>query len=265
MKVDETLRARVLVTPDALAGLAGAAILAIRNPRGDEAATPRIPGAVDVDLPTELASLGGGARGSRPLPEIAPLQAHARRWGLRQGQSVVVYDHDRGLSAARGWWVLRWAGIADVRVLDGGYAAWTGPVSTSPPTQPPGDVVVRPGAMPVWDAADAAAAEGLVDARVPERYSGATEPVDAVAGHIPGARNVPVRSTVDVSGRLRPADELRELLAGARGAYCGSGVTAAQLVLAMHHAGLGDPALYVGSWSHWITDPGRPIAKGDQP
>ena len=196
---------------------------------------------------------------------------------MRQGHPVVAYDAGEGQAAARLWWTLRWAGHDQVSILDGGFAAWVAegrPVESGAVMPPPGDVEVRPGGMAVLDA-DAAAAvarEGtLLDARVPERYRGETEPVDAVAGHIPGAVNLPAARLVGPNGRLLPRDELRALFesvgvgSGPVGAYCGSGVTASQTVFALHHAGFAHAALYVGSWSDWITDPSRPIATGDEP
>jgi thiosulfate/3-mercaptopyruvate sulfurtransferase len=145
-------------------------------------------------------------------------------------------------------------------VLDGGYAAWVAsghPTTTATPTPPPGDLTVRPGGLPVLDAAGAAALAAdpsgvLLDVRAAERYRGEAEPIDPVAGHIPGAVNLPVAELPD------RASQLPERV----GAYCGSGVTAAQAVLALHLAGRRDAALYVGSWSEWITDPDRPVAKG---
>jgi thiosulfate/3-mercaptopyruvate sulfurtransferase len=186
----------------------------------------------------------------------------------------VVYDAGRPTptgAAARAWWTLRWAGIEDVRVLDGGYAAWVAagrPTVTERPDVEPGDVVVRPGAMPVWAPGDEPVL--LVDARVAPRYRGEVEPVDKLAGHVPGAVNQPATSTVDEDGRLLDPRRLRESFAAlgigpdtAVGAYCGSGITAAQTVLALNEAGY-SPALYVGSWSHWITDGTREIATGDR-
>jgi thiosulfate/3-mercaptopyruvate sulfurtransferase len=188
---------------------------------------------------------------------------------------VVVYDAAPTGAAARAWWVLRWAGIDSVRVLDGGLAAWTAeglPVESVDVRPPPGDVVVRPGRMPVLDAAAAqrlTSAGVLLDARVPERFRGELEPVDPVAGHIPGARNAPTANFLDEQGRLRPAEAIRERAGelGVRdgvpvGVYCGSGVTAALDLLALETAGI-PAALYVGSWSEWITDPARPVATGE--
>lgn len=238
-------------------------------------AAGHVPGAVPVDLDTDLAAPPGtGARGRHPLPDPAALQAALRRFGIRADSEVVAYDDADGSSAARAWWLLRWAGHAGVRVLDGGFAAWTGqglPVSTEVPDPAPGDIVVRPGGMPVLDAAGAAevAAGGiLLDARAAERYRGDAEPVDRVAGHIPGARSAPLGGNLGPDGRFRPPGELRDRFAalgvgpGTRvGAYCGSGVTAAQEVLALELAGI-RAALYAGSWSEWIAAGHRPVATG---
>ncbi|MFY1690931.1 sulfurtransferase [Plantactinospora sp. WMMB782] len=236
-----------------------------------------LPGAVFVDLDTELSGPPGEG-GRHPLPDPAALQRVLRAAGVRTGEPVVVYDGGDGMAAARAWWTLRWAGHAEVRVLDGGFPAWTAaglPVSTGPPSSRTGDLTVRPGGMPVLDAGSAAevAAGGvLVDVRAAARYRGETEPVDPVAGHIPGAVNVPATDYVGTDGRLPAAETLRARFAeagvrpGVRvGAYCGSGVTAAQAVLALHRAGCPGAALYVGSWSNWITDPDRPVALGADP
>lgn len=238
--------------------------------------TGHLPGAVFLDLDAVFAGAAGPG-GRHPLPEPGVLQAALRGAGVSAGRPVVVYDAGGTPptgAAARAWWILRWAGLDDVRVLDGGYAAWVAAghaVTADRPSPPPGDVSVRPGGAPLVDAAGAAglAAGGvLLDARVSPRFRGETEPVDPVAGHIPGAVNLPAAETVDAAGRLLPADELarRFASAGVRagrpvGAYCGSGVTAAQTVLALAAVGT-DAALYVGSWSNWITDPDRPVAVG---
>lgn len=223
-----------------------------------------VPGAVFVDF--ERAFSGPPGRGGRhPLPAPAVLQAEMRAAGVRAERAVVVYDYGDGLAAARAWWTLRWAGHADVRVLDGGYAAWIAsglPVTAEVPRVEEGDFVARPGGMPVLDAEGAAALAKrgtLLDARAPERFRGETEPIDPVAGHIPGARNLPYAALVEADGRLRDGVEFPE---GEVGAYCGSGITAAHTVLALHHAGREDASLYVGSWSEWVTDPARPIATG---
>jgi thiosulfate/3-mercaptopyruvate sulfurtransferase len=244
----------------------------------DEYALGHIPGAVFVDLDAELAGRPG-AGGRHPLPDPDALQGALRRAGVRTGHPVVVYDAGGTPptgAAARAWWILRWAGITDVRVLDGGYAAWrsaAGPVESVAVEPEAGDISVRPGGMSTVDADGAAALAGtgrLLDARVSARYRGETEPIDPVAGHIPGALNLPAAASVDANGRLLPVDEFRALVGALGvnedqlvGAYCGSGVTAAQTVLALNVAGY-DAALYVGSWSHWITDPARPVATGEE-
>ncbi|HEX6872473.1 MAG TPA: sulfurtransferase [Micromonosporaceae bacterium] len=236
-----------------------------------------IPGAAFIDLDKELCGPPGPG-GRHPLPEPEVLQAALRRAGVRTGAPVVVYDDGTGsTSAARLWWTLRWAGHREVRVLDGGFAAWTGqgrPVEPGEATPPEGNLVVYPGQMPVVDAAGAAALarDGvLLDVRVAPRYLGQTEPIDPVAGHIPGAVNLPTDQLSGSDGRLLDPAGLREVFdaagvgSGPVGAYCGSGVTAAYTVLALHQAGFTQARLYVGSWSHWITDPDRPVATGPEP
>jgi thiosulfate/3-mercaptopyruvate sulfurtransferase len=186
---------------------------------------------------------------------------------------VVVYDAGGAAgAAARAWWTLRYFGHDSVAVLDGGFAAWEGPAERGEPAAPaPGEFTARPGGMPVLDA-DAAAALAtrgvLLDARAPERYRGEVEPVDPVAGHIPGAGNAPASENVTPSGVFKAPDELQEQFerAGVRpgepvGAYCGSGVSAATDVLALELAGFPEAALYVGSWSEWSRDPERPVAR----
>ena len=239
-------------------------------------ASGHLPGAVAVELDRDLAApVGDGKRGRHPLPEPGALQEALRRWGINEDSSVVAYDDADGSSAARAWWLLRWAGLRDVRVLDGGIAAWTAAglqLTAEVPSPELGNVLVRPGAMPVLDAEGAAGLVGgggvLLDARVEPRYRGEVEPVDPVAGHIPGARSAPASGNVDVSGRFLSAERLRERFAGlgveadrAAGAYCGSGVTAAQEVLALHVAGI-PAALYAGSWSEWVADRSRPVETG---
>jgi thiosulfate/3-mercaptopyruvate sulfurtransferase len=235
-----------------------------------------LPGAVFFDLDTELCGRPGAA-GRHPLPDPAALQAALRAAGVRAGHPVVVYDGGDGMSAARAWWTLRWAGHRPVRVLHGGFPAWVAagrPVSTEAPAPAPGDVTVTPGELPVLDAGEAArlaAADAgvLLDVRAAPRYRGETEPIDPVAGHVPGAVNLPAPEYV-AEGRFPAAEALRERFAAAGvaesapvGAYCGSGVTAAQAVLALHLAGRPDAALYVGSWSNWVADPDRPVATGE--
>lgn len=241
-------------------------------PAAESYAEGHLPGAVFVDLDADLASPPGEG-GRHPLPSAAAFEAAMRRLGVSGSSRVVVYDDADASTAARAWWLLRYFGHEDVRVLDGGYRAWVAlglPVTPSVPFVAPGDFVARPGGMPLLDASGAArvAAEGvLLDARAAERYRGEAEPVDPVAGHIPGAVSSPTSANVDESGRLLPASELRERFAalgadGSRpvGAYCGSGVTASQLVLALDVAGVA-AALYAGSWSDWIRRD-LPVATG---
>ncbi len=232
-----------------------------------------IPGAAFLDLDADLCGKPGPG-GRHPLPEPDALQEALRAAGVRADRLVVAYDAGDNQAAARLWWTLRWAGHDAVRVLDGGFAAWRAarrPVEPGTVTPPAGDITVRPGQMPVLDAPDAtrvASTGVLFDVRVPARYRGAAEPVDPVAGHIPGAVNLPAGELVGPDGHLLPPAALRERFAAAGlvpdrpvGAYCGSGVTAANTILALTVAGIPDPALYVGSWSHWITDPARPVAR----
>jgi thiosulfate/3-mercaptopyruvate sulfurtransferase len=239
-----------------------------------------LPGAVFLDLDTDLAAAPGPA-GRHPLPEPAALQATLRAAGIHTGDRVIAYDDRDGSVAARAWWLLRWAGHDDVAILDGGYAAWAEegrPVTADVPSPASGDIVVTPGGMPVLDADRAAALAGgaglLLDARAPERYRGDVEPVDPRAGHVPGARNAPFAAHVGPDGRWRTPAELaarfREFGVSPDapvGAYCGSGVTASSVVLAIEVSGVldGPAALYAGSWSNWSADPARPVATGDEP
>ncbi|WP_432844008.1 sulfurtransferase [Dactylosporangium sp. CA-092794] len=267
---------------DELAGANPPLLLDVRWALGDRHgrehhAAAHIPGAVYVDLDTELAGHGEPRDGRHPLPAVEALQTAARRWGLTDGRAVVVYDDAGGTSAARAWWLLRWAGVADVRILDGALAAWTAAgldVESGPVSPPPGDVTLSGGHLPTLTADEAAALarDGvLLDARASERYRGETEPVDPRAGHIPGARSAPTAANLGPDGLLRPAGELRERFtalgvtgAGPVGVYCGSGVTAAHEIAALAVAGFA-AALYPGSWSAWSNDPGRPVATGPDP
>ena len=223
-----------------------------------------LPGAVYVSLEDELSDHSVSGRGRHPLPSGRALEAAARRWGMQDGTPVVVYDDWNRAGSARAWWVLTAAGIPDVRILDGGLAAWLGPRETGPVATEPGDVTVLhtdlyAGALPTLTAQQAIGAElTLLDARAPERFRGDVEPIDPVAGHIPGALNVPSTSLLDDEGRF--ASQIPEL-AGEVGAYCGSGVTASVVVAALAAAGVA-AALYPGSWSEWSSDATRPVEKG---
>ena len=237
-----------------------------------------LPDAVFVDLETELADPPSPAAGRHPLPSLQRLQSVARRWGIRDGDAVVAYDATGGLAAARAWWLLRWGGLSDVRLLDGGLDAWVaagGKLETGDVTPEAGDVTLTGGGMSVLSIDEAAAlpAAGgvLLDARAGERYRGEVEPIDPRAGHVPGAVSAPTTGNLDADGAFLPADVLRERFAalGVRpgttlGVYCGSGVTAAHEVAALAVAGIG-AALWPGSWSQWSADPARPAATGPDP
>ncbi|MGV0852648.1 sulfurtransferase [Mycolicibacterium phlei] len=226
-----------------------------------------IPGAVYVSLEDELSDHSVTGRGRHPLPSGAALQESARRWGVRTGVPVVVYDDWNRAGSARAWWVLTAAGIPDVRILDGGLAAWKaagGAVEAGAVTPEPGDVTVAhedlyAGALPTVRADELLDRSGvLLDARAPERYRGEVEPVDPVAGHIPGAVNLPSTSLLAEDGTLRRDVSLPDADVAV---YCGSGVTASVVIAALTEAGVG-AALYPGSWSEWGSDPSRPVERG---
>ena len=268
-----------LIDADDLASLVatgGCTVLDVRYrlggpPGAEEFARGHIPGAAYVDLDTALAA-APGPRGRHPLPDPDVFEEAMRLAGVSQDRPVVVYDDWAGRAAARCWWLLRWAGHEVVRVLDGGWSAWVeagherSDVQKSPE---PGDFTVRPGHLHVLRPEEVLgfAEQGvLVDAREAQRFRGEVEPVDPVAGHIPGAVNVPTSANLADDGRFRSPEALRELYSMAEGqpvaAYCGSGVTATHDILAMAVAGI-DATLYPGSWSEWVTDPTRPVATGD--
>jgi thiosulfate/3-mercaptopyruvate sulfurtransferase len=256
----------------------GGALLDVRWELGGPRGWPQyleghIPGAAFVDLETALAGPPGEG-GRHPLPSAEAFGEAMRAAGVSASRPVVVYDAGNSMAAARAWWLLRYFGHPRVLVLDGGFSRWLAAghaIERGAPSVEPGDFVPRAGAMPLLDAAGAARVAGagvLLDARVPERFRGEQEPIDPVAGHIPGAVNLPGSDLVREGGRFLDAGALRARFSGAGvrdgvqvGAYCGSGVAAAQEVLALELAGYRG-ALYIGSWSEWITDPGRPVATG---
>lgn len=238
-------------------------------------AAGHLPGAAYAHLDADLSGAKTGRNGRHPLPAREALAASAGRWGITPGVQVVAYDAQGGPYAARAWWLLRWLGHDAVAVLDGGVAAWQaagGALSTAAATvtarQP---YPAGASAMPTIDADTLLARLGsvlLLDARSGERYRGDVEPLDAVAGHIPGATLRFFKDNLGADGRFKPAAQLRaefEAL-GAAGTpavqQCGSGVTACHNLLAMAHAGLGNSTLYPGSWSEWCSDPQRPVARG---
>ncbi|WP_344407441.1 sulfurtransferase [Dactylosporangium fulvum] len=285
MATTETFDRLVLIEPGELAvaldGPHPPLVLDVRWALGDPDGrlhyrAEHIPGAVFADLDTELADRPAPGQGRHPLPEVGRLQEAARGWGLAEGQPVVVYDANGGQSAARAWWLLRWAGVADVRILDGALAGWTArglPLATGDVRPEPGDVLLSAGPPLVLTADEAAALPGngvLLDARAPQRYRGEVEPVDPRAGHIPGAVNAPASANLDADGRFLSPERLREHYAALGttpgrpvGVYCGSGVTAAHDIAALAVAGI-DAALYPGSWSAWSSDPERSVATGPE-
>jgi thiosulfate/3-mercaptopyruvate sulfurtransferase len=245
-----------------------------------------LPGAVFVDLDRDLSApparrgpgdrQGGppvdraGPGGRHPLPDPPAFEAAMRRAGVDGDRPVVAYDQGEPGGAARAWWLLGWFGHPDVRVLDGGLPAWVAaglPLATGDPDPEPGDLTARPGGRWLLDAAgagDLAATGALLDARAPARYQGREEPVDPVAGHVPGAHNAPLPDLLEGQALRRRLADLGVGEGVPVGAYCGSGVVAAHLVLALEAAGV-PAALYAGSWSDWITDPSRPVATGPDP
>lgn len=237
--------------------------------------TGHLAGAVFVDLDTELARRGEPTDGRHPLPSLEALQESARRWGLDDRTPVVVYDDNGNTAAARAWWLLRWAGVADVRLLDGALGAWRAAgleLVTDDVTPAPGDITLTGGHLPVLPLGEVAAfatgAGVLIDARAAERFRGAVEPMDPKAGHIPGAINAPTGGNLDADGHFLSPQELRARFAALGvseraevATYCGSGITAAHEIAALAIAGF-DAALYPGSWSQW-SNLDRPVATGE--
>lgn len=252
----------------------------VMNPDGRDAyLAGHIPGAVFVDLDTELSDHSVTGRGRHPLPSAAALQASARRWGINPGDTVVVYDDWSAQAASRAWWLLRAAGVPNVLLLDGGWSAWQRaelPTETGDIEPAPGTVTITDlGGLPVTDADGVAAAAGapdqvVLDARAAARYRGDEEPLDPRAGHIPGAVSAPTAHNLTADGTFLPAADLRARFAGVGAddlpvtVYCGSGVTATHQIAALAIAGY-DGTLFPGSWSEWSNDPRRPVATGPDP
>lgn len=281
-------RDRVLITATELAALLEAGdpltILDVRwrldEPDGRPAYLQgHLPGAVYVSLEEQLSDHTIAGRGRHPLPSGRNLQAAARGWGIRQDVPVVVYDDWNRAGSARAWWVLTAAGLANVRILDGGLGAWRSAgltLETGPVNPQPGNVTVLHNDLYAGSrltlTAQQSGAGGvtLLDARAPERFRGEVEPVDPVAGHIPGAHNLPSGALLTDDGTFLGDDALTELLSdrgidtsGPLGAYCGSGVTASITVAALAAVGY-DAALFPGSWSEWSSDPDRLVARGPE-
>lgn len=277
-----------LITPEELRELTGSEapglrILDVRwrldRPNGyAEYLQGHIPGSVYVDLDNELAEHGRPpTEGRHPLPTIETLQTAARRWGLNDGDTVVVYDDIKNTSSARAWWLLRHAGVEDVRVLDGSLRGWINAgfeLETGDVTPAPGSITLQYGsleALSIDEAAEFPRHGTLLDVRAPERYRGEHEPIDPRAGHIPGALNAPTAKNVDESGRFLSPEALREQFISLGidpqkpvASYCGSGINGAHSTIALERAGF-DAVLYPGSFSQWSNNNDREVITGDQP
>jgi thiosulfate/3-mercaptopyruvate sulfurtransferase len=274
-------RSRTLITVDELvhcldAGQAVALLDVIDEQGALPEDRPKIPGSLSVHLATDFSGQPTLASGRRPLPNLPELQEKVRSWGINRDSIIVAYDNSGGAQASRAWWTLRWAGLANVRILDGGYGAWT---ATNRPTSDhvarvaacAGDVVLTAGCMPTIDAegaANLARHAKLLDARPRAAYVG--DPGKKDAGHIPGAIHAPSGDNI-AGGKFKPSEDLQARFAflGADGStkvgiYCGSGNAAAHVVAALCTVGV-EAALYVGSWSAWSADPARPVARGPEP
>lgn len=258
---------------------AGARVLDVRwklnrSDGREEYLEGHIPGAVYVDLDAELSRPGRPDEGRHPLPSTEQLQDAARRWSIDADDVVVAYDDSGGSAAARAWWLLRKGGV-DVRVLDGGWAAWHaagGGVEAGSMEYSAGSVTltdIGADSLTIDEAAAFPASGVLLDARAAERFRGETEPLDPIAGHIPGAVNVPTTTHLAEDGTIRGLDQVRSTLAESGvsaettvAVYCGSGVTAAHTALVLAELGI-DAKLFPGSWSQWSNTPGRPVATGE--
>lgn len=242
-----------------------------------------LPGAVYVSLEDELSDHAASGLGRHPLPTGRSLEAAVRRWGVRRNRPVVVYDDWNRAASARLWWLLTTSGLSHVRILDGGLSAWTragGELETGDVCPEPGNATLLPedlydGLQPTLtaDKAGDGARTGslaLLDARAPERFRAEVEPIDAAAGHIPGAKNLPFTALLAADGTFLPDDAITGLLLergiGADdpvGAYCGSGISATVIVAALAAVGR-SAAMFPGSWSQWSADPSRPVARGEE-
>jgi thiosulfate/3-mercaptopyruvate sulfurtransferase len=245
-----------------------------------EYAAGHIPGAPFLDLDDDLAAPRGQGPGRHPLPTAEAFARAAGRAGIGADTHVIAYDASGGAYAARLWWLLRYFGHQRVSLLDGGWPAWQSAgyaTEADLPAIDPATFVAVPHPELVLDAAAVDALRHdpralILDARLTERYEGRIEPIDPQPGHIPGAHSAPYPGNLRDDGRMKSADDLRErfLALGADSAdkiacYCGSGVTAAHNVFALHIAGRTDALLYEGSWSDWSSDPTRPVATGPEP
>jgi len=275
------VRSKTLITVDELARLLDAQkAVVLLDVIDEQGGTPegrsKIPGALSVHLATDLSGKPTPATGRRPLPDISDLQTKARAWGICSDSIVVVYDNSGGTQASRAWWTLRWAGLANVLVLDGGYGAWIAINRSSSDhvatcAAAAGDVVLTARCMPTIsaeEAADLAKQSRLLDARPRAVYVG--DPAKPGTGHIPGAIHAPAGDNI-ADGKFKPNDDLHAHFSSLGvdrstkiGVYCGSGNAAAHAVAAMCAVGL-VAALYVGSWSAWSADPSRPMATGPEP
>jgi thiosulfate/3-mercaptopyruvate sulfurtransferase len=238
-----------------------------------------LPGAVYAHLDRHLSGPATGRNGRHPLPDPDRFMRQLGEWGIDANTQVVAYDQDTGMYASRLWWLLRWVGHRPVAVLDGGWARWLAEGRPAVPGDERRPPAVYHGAVQPGLTLTAAEVERLradpayrlLDARAPQRYRGETEPIDPVAGRIPGAANHPVLANTNPDGTWLSPAALRARLLSVLGSippertihYCGSGVAAAQNILALEHAGFPGARLYPGSWSEWCADPSRPVATGD--
>ena len=286
LRLELETRHKALLTPKELMQMIATktppTIIAVQSVNPYTGTTSRngmwIPGATDADAYADFASPGTAAAGQRPLPDVDELQDKARRWGLKKNRTIVLYDPKRAMTAARAWWVLKWAGLQDVRVLDGGLDAWIkagGKTADHSANSEKSDIVLTSGGMPELDA-DAALAlapkGGLLDARIRPNYIGGVETNgDPRRGHIPGARSAPAPDNFMDEGGFTDSATLAEMYRGVGvtgdtsvGVYCGAGMSAAVTVLALASIGI-EAAMYPGSWSQWIGDPERPVKRGPFP